>query len=199
MECLAKVLKSFKGAICLTIADIIGIPPGICSHKIQLMPIQKPSIEHQILLNPPMHELAKKYNIKLLDDGVIYLIADYSWVCVVQSVPKKGGMTVVPNDNNELVTRIFMDYWKLNAWKEKDHFLLPFMDHMLDRLAGKGWYYFLNGYSGNNQISIELEDQEKTTFACTYGTFALKRMPFRLCNAPTTHQIFMMSIFSDII
>ncbi|XP_015164445.1 RNA-directed DNA polymerase homolog [Solanum tuberosum] len=76
---------------------------------------------------------------------------------------------------------------------------MPFMDQMLERLAGKGWYCFLYGYSGYNHISIAPEDQEKTTFTCPYGTFAFKRMPFRLCNAPTTFQMCMMSIFSDMV
>ena len=62
-----------------------------------------------------------------------------------------------------------MDYRKQNSWTEKDHFPMPFMDQMLDRLAGKGWYCFLDGYSGYNQISIAPEDQDKTTFTCPYG------------------------------
>ena len=70
------------------------------------------------------------------------------------------------------------------------------MDQMLDRLAEKGWYCFLDGYSGYNQISIVPEDQEKTTFTCPYGTFAFRRMPFGLGNAPTTFQRCRMSIFS---
>ena len=76
---------------------------------------------------------------------------------------------------------------------------MPFMDKMFDKLAGKGWYYFLYGYSGYNQISIAPEDQQKTTFTCPYGIFAFKRMPFGLCNAPTTFQRCMMSIFSDMV
>ena len=63
---------------------------------------------------------------------------------------------------------------------------MPFMDQMLDRLAGKRWYCFLDGYSGYNQISIAPEDQEKTTFTCPYGNFAFNRMSFGLCNAPAT-------------
>ena len=85
-----------------------------------------------------------------------------------------------------------MDYRKLNVWTEKDHFHMTFMDQMLDRLAGKGWYCFLDGYSGYNQISIALEDQEKTTFTCPYGTFTFKRIPFVLFNTLATFQRYMM-------
>ncbi|XP_015160388.1 RNA-directed DNA polymerase homolog [Solanum tuberosum] len=92
-----------------------------------------------------------------------------------------------------------MDYKKLNKWTLWDHFPMPFMDQMLDMLAGKWWYCFLDGYFGYNQISIAPEDQEKTTFICPYGTFAFKRMPFGLCNAPATFQRCMMSIFSDMV
>ena len=87
-----------------------------------------------------------------------------------------------------------MDYRKLNAWTEKDHFPIPFMDQMLDRLTGKGWYCFLDGYSVYNYISIAPEDLKKTTFTCPYGIIAFKRMLFRLCNAPTTVLRCMMSI-----
>ena len=111
---------------------------------------------------------------------------------------------MVPNEKNELVPmrpvtgwRVCMDYRKLNAWTEKDHFPMLFMDQMLDRLAGKGWYYFLDGYLGYNQISIAPKDQKRTTFTCTYGTFAFKRMPFGLCNEPATFQRYMMSIFFE--
>ena len=91
------------------------------------------------------------------------------------------------------------DYCKLNAWTEKDHFPKLFKDQMLDRLAGKGWYYFLYRYSGYNMIFIALEDKEKTNFTCPYVTFAFKRMMFGLCNAPATFQRCMMSIFSDMV
>ena len=76
---------------------------------------------------------------------------------------------------------------------------MPIMDQMLDRLAGKRWYYFLDGYSSYYQIFIAPEDQEKTTFTCPYGTFTFKRMPFGLCHATATFQRCMMSIFSDML
>ena len=100
-------------------------------------------------------------------------------------------MTIVPNEKNELVLmrpvtgwRLCMDYRKLNAWTKKDHFPMPFMDQIVDRLARKGWYYFLNGYSRSNQISIAPEDQEKSTFTCPYGTFAFKIMSFGCAMHP---------------
>ncbi|GJT80068.1 reverse transcriptase domain-containing protein, partial [Tanacetum coccineum] len=81
----------------------------------------------------------------------------------------------------------------------KDHFPLPFMDQMLERLAGNEYYCFLDGFSGYFQIPIDPNDQEKTTFTCPYGTFAYRRMPFGLCNAPGTFQRCMMAIFHDMI
>ncbi|CAL9024853.1 unnamed protein product [Prunus brigantina] len=76
---------------------------------------------------------------------------------------------------------------------------MPFIDQMLERLAGHTYYCFLDGYSGYNQIVIAPEDQEKTTFTCSFGTFAYRRMPFGLCNAPATFQRCMPAIFSDMI
>ncbi|GJZ72445.1 reverse transcriptase domain-containing protein [Tanacetum coccineum] len=87
----------------------------------------------------------------------------------------------------------------LNEATRKDHFPLPFMDQMLERLAGNEYYCFLDGFSGYFQIPIDPHDQEKTTFMCPYGTFAYRRMPFGLCNAPGTFQRCMMAIFHDMI
>ena len=153
-----------------------------------------------------MKEVVRKEVLKWLDTGVIYPISDSAWVSPVQVVPKKGGTTVIKTENNVLLPsrtvtgwRICIDYRKLNKATRKDHFPLPFLDQMLDRLAGYEYYCFLDGYSGYNQIAIAPDDQEKTTFTCPYGTFAFRRMPFGLCNAPGTFQRCMMAIFSDMV
>ena len=90
-----------------------------------------------------------------------------------------------------------IDYRKLNTTTRKDHYPLSFIDQMLDMLVRHSHLCFLDGYSGYNQIAIALEDHEKSTFTCPYGTFAFRRMPFELCNAPATFQRCMMSIFFD--
>ena len=92
-----------------------------------------------------------------------------------------------------------IDYKKLNKATRKDHFPLPFFDEMLERLAKHSDFCYLDGYSGFFQIPIYLDDQHKTTITCPYGTFAYQRMPFGLCNAPTSFQRCMMAIFSDFI
>ena len=153
-----------------------------------------------------MQEVVRAEVLKLLDVGIIYPISDSNWVSPVQVVPKKSGITVVKNEDDQLVPtrvqtgwRVCIDYRKLNAMTRKDHFPLPFIDQMLERLAGHACYCFLDGYSGYNQIPIAPEDQEKTTFTCPFGTFAYRRMPFGLCNAPGTFQRCMISIFSDMV
>ncbi|KAA3461513.1 Retrotransposon gag protein [Gossypium australe] len=96
-------------------------------------------------------------------------------------------MAVVKNEKNELIP----------TWT--DHFLLPFIDQMLDRLVGKEYYCFLGGYSGYHQIPIHPDDQEKTTFICLFGTSGFRRMPFGLCNTLSTFMRCMIAIFADML
>nr|GEU61811.1 reverse transcriptase domain-containing protein [Tanacetum cinerariifolium] len=172
---LINVLKTRKKAIAWKLTDIKGIDPEFCSYKILLEEDYSPKVQSQRRVNPKIHDVIKKEVEKLLDAGLIYPISDSPWVSPIHCVPKKGGMTVIKNDENELVpTRL-----------------------MLERLAQNE--YYLDGFSGYFQIPIDPKDQEKTTFTCPYGTFAYKRMPFGLCNAPGTFQRCIMAIFHDMI
>ncbi|GJU57893.1 reverse transcriptase domain-containing protein [Tanacetum coccineum] len=152
---LINVLKNRKQAIAWKLSDIRGIDPEFCSHKILLEDDYQPSVQHQRRVNPKIHDVIKKEVEKLLDAGLIYPISDSPVHCV----PKKGGMTVVTNEENELVPtrlvtgwRVCIDYRKLNEATCKDHFPLPFMDQMLERLAGNEFYCFLDGFSGSNGL-----------------------------------------------
>ncbi|GKE08382.1 reverse transcriptase domain-containing protein [Tanacetum coccineum] len=136
--------------------DIPGICPSFCKHKIQLLDDKKPVVQKQRRLNP---------------------IADSPWVSPIHCVPKKGGITVVTNENDELVpTRT-----------------------VTERLAENKYFCFLDGFSGYFQIPIDPNNQEKTTFTCPFGTYDYRRMPFGLCNALATFQRCMLAIFHDMI
>nr|GFC47313.1 reverse transcriptase domain-containing protein [Tanacetum cinerariifolium] len=203
---LINVLKTRKKAIAWKLTDIKGIDPEFCSHKILLEEDYSPKVQSQRRVNLKIYDVIKKEVEKLLDTGLIYPISDSPWVSPIHYVPKKGGMTVIKNDENKLVPtrlvtgwRVCIDYRKLNEATRKDHFSLPFMDQILERLARNEYYCFLDGFSGYFQIPIDPKDQEKTTFTCPYGTFTYNRMPFGLCNAPGTFQRCMMAIFHDMI
>nr|GEX71427.1 reverse transcriptase domain-containing protein [Tanacetum cinerariifolium] len=193
------VHNDLKKAIAWKLTAIRGIDPKFCSYKILLEDEFSPKGQSQRRVNPKIHDVIKKEVKKLLDAGLIYPISDSPWVSPVHCVPKKGGMTVIKNDENKLIPtrlvtgwRVCINYRKLNEATRKDHFPLPFMDQMLERLAGNEYYCFLDGFSGYFQIPIDPKDQEKTTFTCPYGTLA-----FGLCNAPGTFQRCMMAIFHD--
>ncbi|KAL6348225.1 hypothetical protein AAG906_003091 [Vitis piasezkii] len=162
------VLRKCKKAIGWQISDLKGISPLVCTHHIYMEDDAKPVRQPR---------------------------GDSLWVSPTQVVPKKSGITVVQNEKGEEVStrptsgwRVCIDYRRLNSVTRKDHFPLPFMDQVLERVSGHPFYCFLDGYSGYFQIEIDLEDQEKTTFTCPFGTFAYRRMPFGLCNAPATFQ-----------
>ncbi|GJT09789.1 reverse transcriptase domain-containing protein [Tanacetum coccineum] len=172
-ERLVSLLKNHKEAFAWKTSDILGISPSFCKHKIYFEDDVKPVIQRQSRLKPNMKEIVKKEIIKLLDAGIIYAIEDRWRVCI--------------------------DYRKLNEDTQKDHFPLPFMDQLLERLAGNKFFCFLNEFSGYFQIPIEPADQEKTTFTCPYRSYAYKCMPFGLCNTPSTFQRCMIAIFQDML
>jgi hypothetical protein len=155
---LLKVLREHKEALGWTIEDIKGISPSLVMHKIHLEENSKPSREPQRRLNLAMQEVVRAEVIKLLDAGIIYPIFDSKWVSSIHVVPKRARLMVVKNQDNELVPtriqagwRVCIDYRKLNAATRKDHFPLPFIDQMVERLVGHEYYCFLDGYFRYNQ------------------------------------------------
>nr|GEU75270.1 reverse transcriptase domain-containing protein [Tanacetum cinerariifolium] len=156
-KALINVLKSHKRAIAWKIYDIKGIDPRFCTHKILMKDDYKPAIQSQIRVNPKIYDVIKKEVIKLLDADMIYPISNSPWVSPIHYVPKKGGMTIVANENNELIPtrlvtgwRVCIDYRKLNDATRKDHFLLPL------------WTKCLKGTFQRCMISIFHDMIEKT-------------------------------------
>ncbi|RDX79279.1 hypothetical protein CR513_40311, partial [Mucuna pruriens] len=142
----------------------------------------KPIRQQQRRMNPAILDVVKKEVTKPLAARIIYPILDSQWVSPVQVVPKKSGMTVTKNKHDELVPmqiqnswRVCIDYRRWNQATRKNHFPLPFIDQVLEKLVGKSHYYFLDGFSGYMQIHIAPEDQHKTTFTYPFGTFAYTR------------------------
>ncbi|GJV72674.1 reverse transcriptase domain-containing protein [Tanacetum coccineum] len=170
---LLKVLRDHKGAISWSIVDIKGIVSSFYTHKILMEDDFKPSVQPQRRVNLNIKEVVKREVIKLLNAGLIYPIFDSPWVSPVQVVPKKGGMTVVKNEKNELIPqrtitewRVCINYRKLNNATQKDHFPLSFIDQILERLAGHEYYCFLYGFSGwillLQEFDIEIRDKKGT-------------------------------------
>nr|GEV61891.1 reverse transcriptase domain-containing protein [Tanacetum cinerariifolium] len=128
-----------------------GIDPEFCTQKILMEEDFKPAVQHQKRVNPKIHDVIKQEVIKLFEAGLIYPISDSPWVSPVHCVPKKGGFTVVENEDNVLILtrlvtewRVCIDYCKLNEATRKDHFPLPFIDLMLEILAGNQYCCFLD-------------------------------------------------------
>nr|GEU43008.1 reverse transcriptase domain-containing protein [Tanacetum cinerariifolium] len=187
-EALIKVLKSHKWAIAWKISDIKGIDPRFCTHKILMEEDYKPTVQSQRQVNPKIHDVIKKEVIKLLDARLIYPISDSPWANPIHCVPKKGGMNVVTNENNELIPtrlvtgwRVCIDYRKLNDGARKDHFPLPFMDQILERLAENEFYCFLDGFLGPMTHLLEKETPFVFSKDCVDAFDTLKK---QLTEAP---------------
>ncbi|GJS93882.1 reverse transcriptase domain-containing protein [Tanacetum coccineum] len=200
-EALLKVLKSHKRAIAWKITDIKGIDPRFCTHKILMEDDYKPTVQSQRRVNPKIHEVIKKEVLKLLDAGMIYPISDSPWVSPVHCVPKKGGITVVANEENELILtclvtgwRVCIDYRKLNEATRKDHFPLPFMDQMLERLAGNEFYYFLDEFSGDFAIGAVLGQRRSKHFQPIH--YASKTMTEAQIHYTTTEKEMLAVVYA---
>ena len=187
----SELLKEFADVFAWSPSDLIGIPATLGEHQIDLVNEATPVRQRQYRLNPRYSLMVKEEIDRLLEAGFIYPVSNSEWVSPIVVLPKKMGA------DGKVKIRVCQDFRKLNAATKKDYFPLPFMDIILDHVAGQECYSFLDGFSGYNQVFIRVEDQVKTTFTTEWGTFAFNRMPFRLCNAPGTFQRLMMDIFQD--
>lgn len=106
-------------------------------------------------------------------------------------------IVLVKKKNDKL--RVCVDYRKLNACTQKDHFPLPFSTLVLEEVGGHAHYTFMDGYTGYNQISIALQDIHKTAFTTHWDTFVWVVMSFGLCNASITFQRLVMYMFTDLL
>jgi hypothetical protein len=162
---LVSTLEKYWSVIGYSLKDLKGISLNLCTHSIPMEQEHKPICEHQRRLNNVMREVVKKELLKLLKAGVIYPISNSECVSLVQLVTKKHGMTVIRNEKDELIPqrtitdwRMCIDYRKLDKATQKYHFLLPFIDEMLERLANQSFFCYLDGYSSYHQISIHPVD-----------------------------------------
>jgi hypothetical protein len=187
-EEITKILQKHSTAFAWEYTNMKGIDPKTCIHHIYIEENNRPIRQPQRRMNPNLREIVKEELQKLLNVNFIYPISDSQWVSPLVIVPKKNGKW-----------RVCIDYRELNKATLKDHFPLPFIDQVLDTLAGKNYFSFLDGFSGYNQMQVAPEDQDKTTFTCPWGTFAYRVLPFGLCNAPATFQREVFGIFSDLI
>ena len=149
------LLKMKKQALGWKISDLKGISPTICTHHIFLEEESKAVRQPQRRLNPHIHEVVHIEVLNLLQAGIIYPISNRTWVSPTQVVPKKLGVTTVKNEKGKDVStrlttgwRVCIDYRRLNAVTRKDHFPLPFIDQLLERVSRHPFYCFLDGYSG---------------------------------------------------
>jgi hypothetical protein len=158
-------------------------------------------VDHKRRLTHAMREVVKKEVIKLLDARIIYPVPHSEWVSPIHCVPKKGGLTVVKNEKDELIPQNCdrmvdcINYRKLNKAMKKDHFPLPFIGEMLDRLANHAFFAFLLDTRGSCKSLFTRMINTRQP----YGTFAYRRMSLSLCNAPASFQCCMMAVCSEFI
>ncbi|MCO5599275.1 hypothetical protein L7F22_053376 [Adiantum nelumboides] len=169
---LKELLKEFKDIFAWTYHDMKGVPPSMVQHTIPMISTAKPVQQRPYPMNPKYTKIIQEELEKLIECGFIYPIEHSEWVSPIVIVPKKNGKL-----------RVCVDLKKVNAATRRDHYPLPYSEHVLEWVAGKEAYSFLDGYSGYNQITIALEDQAKTAFITEIGVFAFRVMAFGLTNA----------------
>ncbi|MCO5564458.1 hypothetical protein L7F22_018119 [Adiantum nelumboides] len=174
---LKELLKEFNDIFAWIYHDMKGVPSSEVQHTISMISTVKPVQQRPYPMNPKYVKIVQEELEKLIKCGFIYPIKHSEWVSPIVIVPKKNGKL-----------KVCVDLKKVNATTRKDHYPLPYLEHVLERVAGKEAYSFLDGYSGYNQITIALEDQAKTAFIIEFGVFAFRVMAFNLTNALATFQ-----------
>ena len=185
------LLLEFKDVFAWSHKDLTGIDKAYGEFRIDLEENAKPVWQRQYRLNPKYSLKVKEELDSLLEAGLIYPVKYSEWLAPIVITPKKLGADGVAK------IRVCQDYRKLNEATKKDVYPLPFTDLILDHVAGHSLYSFLDGMAGYYQTPIRLQDQIQTAFITDWGTYAFKRMPFGLCNAPGTFQRIMRDIFHD--
>jgi hypothetical protein len=166
---------------------MLGIDPRIVKHEIKTYLYAKHVRQCLRVVNPRKAPTIKEEVEKFLNVGFVYLVPLTEWV-----------FNLIPVNKNKGTICVCMEFRDLNKPYPKDKFLTPFIDQILDECAGSGFFSFMDGFSGYNQIQIKLEDQHKMIFICPWHTFSYRKMPFNLKNVEETFQCAMTFAFHDI-
>ncbi|KAE8654967.1 hypothetical protein F3Y22_tig00117034pilonHSYRG00338 [Hibiscus syriacus] len=183
---LINLLQEFKDIFAWSYQDMPGLSTDIVIHKLPINPEYKPVQQKLRRMRPEMLLQIKEEVMKQINAGFLQASKYPEWVANIVPVPKKNGKV-----------RMCVDYKDLNKASPKDSFPLPHIDTLVDNTAGHAWFSFMDGFSGYNQIKMNPEDMEKTTFITMWGTFCYKVMPFGLKNAGATYQRAMVTLFHD--
>ncbi|KAE8662571.1 No pollen germination related 2 [Hibiscus syriacus] len=183
---LINLLQEFKDIFAWSYQDMPGLSTDIVIHKLPINPEYKPIQQKLRRMRPEMLLQIKEEVMKQINAGFLQASKYPEWVANIVPVPKKNGKV-----------RMCVDYRDLNKASPKDSFPLPHIDTLVDNTAGHAWFSFMDGFSGYNQIKMNPEDMEKTTFITMWGTFCYKVMPFGLKNAGATYQRAMVTLFHD--
>ncbi|XP_039012179.1 uncharacterized protein LOC120141335, partial [Hibiscus syriacus] len=183
---LIELLQEYKNVFAWSYEDMPGLDTELVVHKLPIKPECKPVQQKLRRMKPEMLLKIKEEVKKQFDAGFLKVAKYPEWVANIVPVPKKDGKV-----------RMCVDYRDLNRASPKDNFPLPHIDTLVDNTAGNSLFSFMDGFSGYNQIKMNPEDMEKTTFVTMWGTFCHKVMPFGLKNAGATYQRAMVTLFHD--
>ncbi|MCO5582067.1 hypothetical protein L7F22_035958 [Adiantum nelumboides] len=185
-EILLSLLKKYRDVFAWSYKDLKRVDPEIYQHTIPTRDDAQPSRQQPYTYNETFARKIKEEIEKLKEAESIYEIEHTDWVSPIVVVPKKNGKL-----------RVCVNLNKVNAATIRDNYPLSITKHILERVAGKEAYSFLDGFLGYNQLLIDPKDQHKIAFATEWGIFAYKVMPFGLTNAPATFQRLMSHAFKE--